>query len=112
MSWDAMTFARAVLRELQRGDPAAAVLDVRARGKTATLGLLDAGEWVPLLRFSHPSASFNVMSLDVRDGTRWAPTHRRGVPAVVAAALLGELRFTWAMEASSAPWQDTSDPKH
>ena len=105
MSWDASMFADAVLQELQQEDPAAAPLDVRAGGKTATLGLLDAGEWVPLLRFSRPSTSFNVMSLDVREGKRWTPTHIRGIPTAIAKALMGELRFTWAMEAESTAWQ-------
>lgn len=112
MSWDASMFANAVVRELQKADTVAAPLDVRARGKTATVGLLDAGEWVPLLRFSRPSASFNVMSLDVRQGSRWTATHVRGVPAAIAEELLGGLRFTWAMEAEATEWQDISDREH
>ena len=51
-------------------------------------------------------------SREVRVRLRFFYALLRGVPAVVAAALHGELRFTWAMEASSTPWQDTSDPKH
>ena len=112
MSWDASTFANAVVRELQKADPAAAPLDFRARGKTVTVGLLDGDEWVPLLRFSRPAPSFNVMSLDVRQGRSWAATDVRGVPATIAAELLGALRFTWAIEAEATAWQDTSDPKH
>lgn len=112
MSWNALTFANAVVRELQKGDTVAVVLDIRARGKTATVGLLDADEWVPLLRFSRPSASFNVMSLDVRQGHTWAATDVRGVPATIAAELLGPLRFTWALEAEATAWQDTSDREH
>ncbi len=100
------------MRELQKADPVAARLDVRARGKIATIGLVDAGDWVPLLRFSRASASFNVMSLDVRQGKTWAATDVRGVPAVITAELLGGLRFTWAIEAEAIGWRDTSVPKH
>ncbi|MBN2800910.1 MAG: hypothetical protein JXX28_17365 [Deltaproteobacteria bacterium] len=56
---------------------------------------MDGDEWVPLLRLSSPSASFNVMNLDVRHGSRWAPTMIRGVPRAIAAELLGSMRFTW-----------------
>ena len=112
MTWNASTFANALVRELQKADPVAASLEFRARGKTATVGLLDADEWVPLLRFSRPSASFNLMSLDVREGSRWTATDIRGVPTVIAAELLGGLRFTWAIEAEATAWQDTSDREH
>lgn len=109
MTWNASTFANAVLRELQRSDPSASKLETRVRGKIGTIGVIDGDDWVPLLRFSRGSASFNVMSLDVRHGGSWEPTDVRGIPAVIAAALLDPLRFTWALEAA---WNDTSDPEH
>lgn len=73
----------------------------------------ECGEWLALLRFSSPSNSFNVMSLNVREQTCWAPAHVRGVPSVIAKELLSGLRFAWAIEAEhAAAWQQTSDLEH
>lgn len=119
MAHSAESFANVVLLDLRRSEPVAAKLQVRARGKTATVGIVDQGTWVPLFRFSNPSASFNVMSLDVRHHERWEPTYVRGVPADATTALLGELRFIWQIEAAAtedgAPGSDgtrTSDLEH
>ena len=97
MSWNPGSFAETLLAELRRNDPAAAPLAARHRGKTATIGLTDDGDWLPLLRLSNPSGSCNVMSLDVRHQNRWSPTFERGTPAMLAEKLLGPLRFTWAI---------------
>jgi len=109
----AQSFAELVLLDLRAVDPAAKTLQIRSKGKTAVVGVEDAGEWVPLLRLSNPSASFNVMNLDARHHTRWSPTHMRGVPQTIVAALLGPLRFLWEMEASAPDTrQRTCDPEH
>lgn len=110
--WNPESFADAMLRAITAQDPVAAVLLVRARGKTATIGLLDAGEWIPLLRLSNPSASCNVMNLDVRQGQGWAPTFERGTPEALAERLLGPLRFTWAAEVQAVGWSETSGHEH
>lgn len=117
MTFTAEAYANLVLHELRGAHPVAAALQVRARGKTATVGIDDHGSWVPLFRFSSPSASFNVMSLDVRHHERWEPTYVRGVPADAVGALLDELRFIWEIEAASMePGAEdgtrTSDPEH
>ena len=100
MPSSAQSFAELVLLALTETDPGAKPLKIRSKGKTAVVGIEDAGEWVALLRLSNPSASFNVMSLDARHHTRWSPTHVRGVPQTIAAALSGPLRFLWEMETS------------
>ena len=97
----AETFATRVLQSLQVQAPLAEHLDVRKRGKTATIGLEDQGEWVPLIRLANGSASFNVMSLEVRSHGRWEPTGVRGVPKDVAAALATTLRFLWEFEVNA-----------
>ncbi len=106
------SFAQNLLRELRRRDPAAAALESKHRGKTATIGVVDAGDWVPLLRLSNPAGACNVMSLDVRHHDRWAPTFERGTPAMLVEKLFGPLRFTWAIWADAAEWQETSDHVH
>jgi hypothetical protein len=110
--WNPESFANALLRTLVSKDPAAAALQVRARGKTAILGIVDADVWVPLLRLSNPSASCNVMNLDVRHHQNWAPTFERGIADALAEKLLGPLRFTWAVEAEAAGWSSTSGRRH
>jgi len=110
--WNPEVFADSVLEELRREDPAAKALAARHRGKAATIGVTDDGEWVPLLRLSNPSGACNVMSLDVRHHDRWAPTFERGTPAMLAEQLLGPLRFTWALWAETVGWSETSDRRH
>lgn len=109
----AQRFAELVLYDLRESAPHAEALGIRARGKTAVIGVHDAGEWVPLLRVSNPSASFNVMSLDARHHATWSPTGTRGVPAVIAEALNGPFRFLWEMEVNAAgTWPRTYDQEH
>lgn len=107
--WAPDSFARDLLRVMVARDPATRALEARARGKTATIGVTDGGDWVPVLRLSNPSNACNVMSLDVRHGSRWAPTFERGTPDALAQKLLGPLRFTWAMQAG---WAETSGRGH
>jgi hypothetical protein len=109
---DAGSFARELLGDLCRLDPVASALRETARGKTATIGIDDHGEWVPLLRLSNPSASYNVMSLDVRHKRGWAPTFERGTPAILVQKLAGPLRFTWAAEVEAACREETSGRVH
>ena len=110
--WNPESFAQSLVHALTSKDPAARALQVRARGKTATLGVVENGIWVPLLRLSNPSAACNVMNLDVRNKQNWAPTFERGVPNALAEKLLGPLRFTWAMEAEAVGWSETSGRRH
>ncbi len=110
--WDPEYFATSMLRILASHDSAASVLQVRARGKKATIGIVDVGEWVPLLRLSNPSAACNVMNLDVRQGRGWAPTFERGTPDQLAQHLLGPLRFTWAAEVEAIGGSETSGRRH
>jgi hypothetical protein len=107
--WDPGSFACDLLRAMAARDSAASALEARARGKKATIGVVDGDDWVPVLRLSNPSAACNVMNLDVRHGTRWAPTFERGTSDALAEKLLGELRFTWAMQAG---WAETSEHGH
>ena len=93
-------------------DPRARRLDVRARGKTAVLALEDGDERIPLLRLSSPSASYNVMSLDVRQRSRWAPTFERGTPQALAEILTEKLQFTWATWVHDVEWSETPDHGH
>ena len=97
---------------MARVDPRAQRLDVKTRGKTAVLMLQDGDEWIPLLRLGSPSTSYNVMSLDVRQGNRWAPTFERGTPQALAEILTGSLQFTWATWVQDLEWSETSDHGH
>ena len=91
-------FAKSVLSELRRADGRTSILEARARGNTATIGLKDGGDWIPMFRLTHPSSKFNVMNLEVRHRNRWASTLVRGVPAQIAETLLGPLRHIWEFE--------------
>lgn len=113
MRTGAASFGDEVVHLLRVESDLAAFLLVRARGKTATIGVMDADEWVPLLRMVNGSGAFNVMDLQVRHKRSWARTGHRGIPAALVTELLGPLRFTWEMEAEAArDWQRTSDPEH
>ena len=105
MPSSAQSFAELVLLDLRAVEPNTKTLKIRSKGKTAVVGVEDAGEWAPLLRLSNPSASFNVMNLDARHHTRWSPTHVRGVPQTIVAALVGPLRFLWEIEAGAPDTQ-------
>lgn len=114
MSSGADTFASRVLRRLHdESELAKTWLQARSRGTTATIGLEEEGEWIPLLRMANGSGAFNVMDLQVRDKRRWASTGVRGIPEVVADELIGPLRFTWEFQAQAADaWKRTSDREH
>jgi len=86
---------------------------VTTRGKTATFGIDEGENWVPLFRLSNPSASVNVMNLDVPQGRGWAPTFERGVPDRLASVLLDQLPFTWLPEVDAVlAWRETSGQGH
>lgn len=98
------SFASEVLRTLVSSQPQAVFIQVRTRGKTATLGYLDHTEWVPLFRLTHASPTFAIANLQVRQGRRWQPTMVRGSAATIADELAGPLQFTWQFHAKiSAP---------
>lgn len=110
---DVASFAQLLLRALSAREPRAAHLLVKIRGKTAVIGIDEGETWVPLLRLSNPSASVNVMNLDVRQGTGWAPTFERGVPDRLAEQLAGPLSFTWVIEVDAVlDWRETSGHGH
>lgn len=105
------SFVAKLLGDLRAVVPQASRLEARLRGKTVTLGVIDAGEWVPLLRLAHPSESSNVMSLEVRHHSKWAPAHVRGTPSEIAEVLLGPLEFTWLTDVTTAEEEKrNSDP--
>lgn len=107
---DVATFAQQLLRALHGRDPRAAHLRVKARGKAATIGIDEGETWVPLLRLSNPSAAVNVMNLDVRQGSGWAPTFERGGPDQLVEHLAGPLAFTWVIEVDAVlAWRESSD---
>ena len=102
---NAGSFAQAVLRAVIAADERASFLTARPHGKTAVIGFLDDGEWVPVFRITGGSGAYNVASLQVRHRTTWQPTLVRGVPAAVAEQLIGPLRFLWEQHAHySQPW--------
>lgn len=106
-------FASHLLHDLTATDPRAAHLKSKVRGKAVTIGIDEGDKWIPLLRLSTPSASCNVMNLDVRHGRGWAPTFERGTPAALAEQLLGPLLFTWADEVDAVlAWRETSEQRH
>ncbi len=109
---NAKSFAHDLVNAMAKVDPRAVRLDINARGKNAVLGLQDGGERMPLLRLSSPSASYNVMSLDVRQGSRWATTLERGTPEALAKILTGDLMFTWATWVQDLEWSETSEHGH
>lgn len=110
----AALFAHRVLKRLHDDSELAKTwLQARPRGTTATIGLEEEGDWIPLLRFANGAGAFNVMDLQVRDKTTWARTGVRGVPNVVADQLVGPLRFTWEFQVQAADaWKRTSDHEH
>lgn len=112
----AENFTNCVLQQLACADEYASFLAVRARGKTAVIGYDDAGEWVPIFRVAHGSASFNVADIQVRHGRSWQPTFVRGTPFQIAEQLIGPLRFLWKLHAQLPNHDlrvlDNSDQEH
>lgn len=95
-------FATTLLRELRRADPRAAVLQLEDRPslRTPVIGLVDEGEFVPLLRLGAPSAACNVMSLFAYHHRQWVPTFVRGTPAMLAEELAGPSAYLWSIAAT------------
>lgn len=110
---DVASFAQLLLRALQQREPRAAHVRVIARGKAATIGIDEGENWVPLFRLSNPSASVNVMNLDMPQGKGWAPTFERGVPDKLASVLLDQLPFAWLPEVDAVlAWRETCGREH
>ena len=110
---DVASFAQLLLRALQQRDPRVAHVRAKARGKTAIIGIDEGENWVPLFRLSNPSASVNVMNLDMPQGSGWAPTFERGVPDKLAGVLLDQLPFTWLPEIDAVlAWRESSGREH
>jgi hypothetical protein len=103
-------FASSLLFELRQRDDRASVLCVRpgSPSKEAVIGLLDDGEFIPLLKVGAASAAFNVMGLFVPHHGRWMPTFQRGTPEGLAALLAGPLHYLWTLAVSAQGF--SSDP--
>jgi hypothetical protein len=98
---------------LRQREPRAAHLRAKTHGKAAVIGIDEGENWVPLFRLSNPSASANVMNLDMPQRRGWAPTFERGVPDRLAAVLLDRLPFTWVPEIDAVlAWRKTSGQGH
>jgi len=102
----AKSFASSLLAELRLLDSRAQGLRARPRGKTAIIGIEDDGEFVPLLKLSGASASFNVMTLLVSHHGKWQPTLKRGTPEELAQPLAAELHHLWTipLEMANMDW--------
>jgi hypothetical protein len=103
-------FARLLLQELKQRDPRAVALQIQQapRAKKVSLGIVDDGEFVPLLGLDNASAAVNVMSLWVWHHRQWKPTFHRGTPAELAEHLVGPLHFLWtiAVDALGHPFSE------
>jgi hypothetical protein len=106
-------FAEELRLALQAIDHRAVHLRVTARGPAAVIGIDEGDTWVPLLRLSRPSGSYNVMSVSVRHGGAWAPAFARGIPAKLAEDLTGPYMSFWAPEVDAVlAWRETCDHGH
>lgn len=93
-------FAGCLLAQMRSIDPRAAGLRAVAADradKTAVIGIDDEGEFVPLLKLTGASASFNVMSVLVQHHGQWRPTFKRGTPKTLAEPFTGELQHLWTI---------------
>ena len=92
-------FTRLLLQELKQRDPRAAALQLQQApgAKKVSLGVMDEGQFVPLLGLDNASAAVNVMSVWVWHQGQWKPTFRRGTPAQLAEQLTGPLHFLWTI---------------
>jgi len=92
-------FAHCVLAELRQRDRRAEALCLKpgrpVRG--VVMGLVDEGDFVPLLKLGSASAAVNVMSLFVLHHGHWMPTFERGTPIQLAEALAGPLQYLWTL---------------
>lgn len=89
-------FAGKLLSELRKLDARAAVLERKVqKGDKAILGIMDDGEFVPLLLLGAGSAKFNKMMLFVYHQEHWQPTFQKGTPKMLAELLAGELNHLW-----------------
>lgn len=97
---EAARFAGLVLVEMRELDGRAARLEVvaRPRGHDAQIGVMEEGQFVPLLRLSAASAACNVMSLFVYQNGRALPTFQRGTPKMLAELLVGPWQHLWLFD--------------
>lgn len=95
-------FASELLRQMQQRDRRATVLQMQEGPgmRTRVLGLVDEGQWVPLLRLGAQSAACNVMSVFVPQRGRWMPTFVRGTPVELAEQLTGPFAYLWSLAAT------------
>ena len=106
---NAQSFARDLLFELKTRDPRAAQLTVRGQGDRPVIGIVDEGEYVPLLSLGAPSKNYNVMSLFVRHQGGWQPTFKRGTPKQLAEELAGPFHYLWTMAVDMAgDWMNSA----
>lgn len=118
-SSEAARFAGWVLAEMRQLDERAARLTVaaRARSADAQIGVLEEGQFVPLLRLGAASAAYNVMSLFVYQNGRALPTLQRGTPQRLAELLVGPWQHLWLFDViaqdftiAQGPPSDQRDP--
>jgi len=91
------SFACDVRTEMKRRNPRAAALWVAAEPKMAVLGIDDHGEAVPVFALGHATPKYNKMYLFVPQGEHWAPTFKKGTPAMLAEELTGPLSYLWTI---------------
>ena len=109
MSPAEQNFAGEVLARLRQKDARAAALVQRGgpRSKGVPIGIVDQGEFVPLLKLDAASAACNVLSLFVRHHELWMPTLQRGTPAMLADLLAGPFSYLWTIAVTAL---DDGDP--
>jgi hypothetical protein len=110
MSQRAESFAQHVLSQLRCRDSRAGVLHVQRGGRTqgAVIGIMDGGEFVPLLMLDAASAAYNVMSLFEFHRQGWVPTLKRGTPIQLAELLAGPMSYLWTIAVLAQDFDEAS----
>ena len=97
----ALGFAQEMLARLRELDERASVLQAKGHGRGATVGLIDDGEFVAVLRLGAGSAKLNKMMIFAPHGKDWVPTLKKGTSKMLAEELAGELSFLWIIPAAA-----------
>lgn len=97
-------FGAMLLSELGKLDPRAARLKLKegAGVRHPIIGVMDQGEFVPLLKLDEATKAANVMSLLVWNKGKWSPTFQRGTPEKLAKELTGSFQFLWTFSVLTA----------
>jgi len=108
----ALYFALDVLAEMRQLDLRSSTLEALGtpRRPDALIGLIEEGEFVPLLVLAAASAAYNVMGLFVwGEQGRFIPTGQRGTPAMLAKILIGPYQHLWLFDVLT---KDFSSDQH